>query len=154
MGLFDNSVFNKNFNLGDAIKNAWQGSWLERVLDPSAVEMRFNAQEAEKNREWNAEQARIARETEVQLSNTAIERGIADAQNSGINPYAVYSGGGASTPSISAASGSSASSNGGATSRSVISTLATVANNVTKANVMANRNATALAATALKILLK
>lgn len=140
--------------IGDGISNLYRDSWLERVIDPTAVEMRYNSSEAEKSREWNAEQNRIAREVQIDLSNTAYSRGIADAQKSGINPYAVYSGGGASVPSITSASGTPASASGSGTSRAIIGALSNVANNVTRANVMANNNATKLATTAMQLLLR
>lgn len=60
-----------------------------------------------KSNEFSAEQAQIQRAWEERMSNTSIQRGIADAKSAGINPYAVYSGGGASTPQFTAPSSAS-----------------------------------------------
>lgn len=69
----------------------------------------FNQAEAEKNREFQAEQARLNRKWQEKMSNTAYQRAVADLQKAGINPILAYSSG-ASTPTGSTASGSSASS--------------------------------------------
>lgn len=69
----------------------------------------YNSLEAEKNREFQAEQARLNRKWQEKMSNTAYQRAVADLQKAGINPILAYSSG-ASTPSGSSASGSSASS--------------------------------------------
>lgn len=59
-------------------------------------EMRFNAAEAQKNRDWQAEQ-----------SATAHQREVADLQKAGLNPVLSAGGTGASTGSGSSASGAS-----------------------------------------------
>lgn len=48
---------------------------------------------------FNAEQARINRDFQERMSNSAWQRGIADMKAAGINPIAAFSSGGASTPS-------------------------------------------------------
>ena len=57
--------------------------------------MDFNAQEAQKNRDYQTE-----------MSNTAYQRAIKDMSVAGLNPMLAYSQGGASSPSGSTASGS------------------------------------------------
>ncbi len=86
----------------------------------SAVGTGLNAWEASKNREWQtsanqkamdfeANQAKINRDYEERLSNTASQRAVADMKKAGINPISAYAQGGgassASTPSGKSASG-------------------------------------------------
>lgn len=72
----------------------------------------FNAQQAEINRQFNATEAQKQRDYETEMSNTAIQRKKQDLIDAGLNPMLAVDNGGASTPSVSAASGSSASSSG------------------------------------------
>lgn len=70
----------------------------------------YNAAEALKAREFNAEQAKINREFQERMSGSAYQRAVGDMRKAGINPMLAFSQGGASSPSGSAASGSGASS--------------------------------------------
>lgn len=72
----------------------------------------FNAAEAEKQRQFEAQQAQIQRDYETQMSNTAVQRQVADMNAAGVNSAMAYSNGasGASTPTGASARGSAANS--------------------------------------------
>lgn len=63
----------------------------------------FNSAEAQKDRDW-----------QERMSNTSIQRSLADYKAAGFSPLALLGSGGASTPSGAAAHSSSAVSRGGA----------------------------------------
>lgn len=65
-----------------------------------------NQQSAREAMAFEANQARINREWQQEMSNTAYQRQIADLKKAGINPIFALNGGGASTPSGATASGS------------------------------------------------
>lgn len=101
-------------------------NWLQRVLNPTgvaqeeqrynnALDRLYNASEAEKARQFSAEQAKLQRDYEERLSNSAYSRAAADLQSIGVNPYVLLNGmSAASTPAGAAASGYSASHSGNA----------------------------------------
>lgn len=72
------------------------GSWWNEI-NGSTEQMQFSALEAQKNRDW-----------QENMSNTAIQRQMADAKAAGLNPTLIYGGGGgitgANTPSGATAS--------------------------------------------------
>lgn len=117
------SIFN---GLGNLVSG---GTWKQSGQELKQQE--FNASEAEKQRNFEAEQARINREYQERMSNTAVQRQVADAKAAGINPammYANSSASGASTPSGSSASGTAARSSYGNSSDSFSSTLNSASN--------------------------
>lgn len=76
----------------------------------AAINRQFQSQEAQTARLFNAEEAQKQRDFEKQMSDTSIQRQVADMQAAGINPASIGLLGGASTPSAQAASFGSAPS--------------------------------------------
>lgn len=75
-----------------------------RTFQMQMQAQQFNSAEAQKNRDW-----------EERMSNSSMQRSLADYKAAGFSPLAVLGSGGASTPSGSAAHSSASGSRGGGT---------------------------------------
>lgn len=95
---FINKIFDAfTGGVGSAVSSAIGGA-VGQVLPLSKSEKQQNA--------FNAEQAKINRDWQEQMSNTSYQRSVADMNQAGINPQMMYGGvsSGASTPSGATAS--------------------------------------------------
>lgn len=80
--------------LPDKTSTAYTGSYIDRVFDPTSVQLKNDALQAKINRDW-----------QERMSNTAYQRATEDMRKAGLNPYLAYQQGGASTPTGASASG-------------------------------------------------
>ena len=79
-------------------------SWLTNQADR---QNQFNMQMTEKTNAFNAAEAQKDRDFQERMSNTALSRKMADAENAGLNPIFAVNAEGASTPGGAAAKGDS-----------------------------------------------
>ena len=76
------------------------------------IARQFSAEEAEKSRAFSAEEAQKQRDYEKMMSDTSVQRQVADMKAAGINPASIGLLGGASTPTGATASAAQAASFG------------------------------------------
>lgn len=79
-------------------------------------QMNYQTQSAQEAMRFNAEQAQINRDWQERMSNTAYQRAVTDMKKAGLNPILAFQNGGASTPSGATAQGYAMSGAAGQTS--------------------------------------
>lgn len=77
----------------------------------ATLQSQFNQASALQTMQYNADEAQKNRDFQERMSSTAYQRGVADMKKAGINPIYAFSQGGASTPAgVSASSTASSAS--------------------------------------------
>lgn len=99
------------YNASQASGNT--SNYFERLFDPQGSAEKFNAYQAQLNRDFQASQVLRAQAYDERMRNTAYQAAVKDMREAGLNPALMYgSGSAASSPHSPIASGGSAHSSG------------------------------------------
>lgn len=116
-------VSNAGSNVGTMLDNAFNPTGAQNDFNAEEAEKyrqwaekqtayvnAYNSLEAEKYRDWSADENEKNRRYQTEMSNTAYQRAAEDMRKAGLNPYAVYGGASAASSPAGSAGGGSASS--------------------------------------------
>lgn len=110
----------------DKVK-AGEGSTLDLLSDDAMSWLQglfvSNGQENQANREYNAREAQLNRDFQMDMSNTAYQRAVADMKKAGLNPALLFSGGHSASSSTPTGSQASYNVGGGDTASDMISSI-------------------------------
>lgn len=84
----------------------------QNIMSMQAL-MAYNSEEAEKQRQWSSAEAKLARDWQKMMSDTAHQREIADLVAAGLNPILSATGGSGAGSYSAATAGGGASASGG-----------------------------------------
>lgn len=114
-------------NFGQALSDFWSSSgqyvkgsdrWWNAY--ESAVDYDRNVALNKYNNEFNAEQSKLARDWSERMSNTEVQRRMADLKAAGVNPMLAYMNGASAASTPSAAVASSAGAPAGSSTRGTV----------------------------------
>lgn len=133
---YGNSASSSNVSSPSSYTDYSFAEYLEGLFSSVGAEQElnrlYNAEQAQKNREFQSSEAAIQRAWYEEQSNSSYKRAVRDLVSAGLNPVLAVSQGGASVSSTSVPAGSNASVTGaqGDTFSSVLNALASVATSV------------------------
>lgn len=135
-------VSNSPASIASQASNLSYDDVINQIKTLSAENTAKSQELAEKQWQFNAEEAQKSRDWQEYMSNTSIQRFVQDAEKAGVNPILWYAGSGSSVGSGATASGSSGTVDTSANSvlGSYLNTLINSATAINQANINAKTN--------------